>query len=1039
MPSWNLETRVRLLSVLVAALGAVLTARADMAPPPALPTAEAARVQALSKELRAAVAEADEIPAGAADAAARRRAALMRARERADQVLRIRVALQGPESPAGAAWIASEDRPGTWHEVTDAARMVQNLDTRLSADDHAEEAFKACSVAERQATRLSAGGAAMPEVLQAAAAAESAARRAWGAAHPTCLKAQALQGSARLFLHTSGVPEPGPPPVAYLEPAVAGLESALGAFHPDTIYARFNLSLALREERRFRDSEGLAAASALAATRVFPAPDLTPLTCLNGWAYIALFNRHLSSARRADELAMARASLLPPGDPLRVEAVTNSAMLAAALGRPQDAEAMLRELLAAGVEGDEGAGADARMELAQALAAQRKFDEADALMAAVVEARRAAHGDTDESTLVALNDRAAMLAEAGRFEQAAALARAAHEGFVSARGKTDAHALFTASTLARALMGLNQHPDAEAICDMIIELLRRPGVGNPGALADALSNRAHLLADPGFNAGAAPDPAAEQARLERAASDFAEALRLSDTLRMESPEDLESRARYAGQVELPRLAAELATTQMRLGRADAAFDAAERGRARSALDLMAGSPDEGASAGGARPPLMSAAQLAKRLAPDEAILQIVWTDSRVLSVLLRPDGVRGWWVAENGKATEALAAAVADLRRAASTGEVPRMDAATAGPALLLTPPDPEWLRGVERVVVIPTGPAATAPLEMLLADRRVTRAPSASILAMLLDRPSAPIAAGSAVLAGAPPAAAGVRAAPLAAVEWARGGAPALPGAAAELRTVESLLIAAGMQTAALTGPLATRAALERAAAARPPAILHLATHGVLGDPQHPLESGLLLAPPLAPEAGAALPATPDVLTLEDLVQQWPSRLQGCQVVTLSACDTGHGAVAGDTELSLPLGFLAAGARCVVATLWPVADGSTSLLMERFYGNLLGRTESERRVGAAIFPAGTALPPAEALEESRTWLRTLPWEEATRRLAALDPAAATRLRGAVVQVGANGASGAAGAAGAPNAATPPPPFASPACWAGFVLIGAHR
>ena len=109
--------------------------------------------------------------------------------------------------------------------------------------------------------------------------------------------------------------------------------------------------------------------------------------------------------------------------------------------------------------------------------------------------------------------------------------------------------------------------------------------------------------------------------------------------------------------------------------------------------------------------------------------------------------------------------------------------------------------------------------------------------------------------------------------------------------------------------------------------------------------------------------------------------------------------------------------------------------------GNLLGRTESARRVGSAAYPAGTALPPAEALEEARIWLRTLPWEEASRRLAALDPAAATRLRGAVVQVGtgsANGAGAANGAAGT-DGATPPPPFASPASWAGFVLIGAHR
>jgi CHAT domain-containing protein len=60
--------------------------------------------------------------------------------------------------------------------------------------------------------------------------------------------------------------------------------------------------------------------------------------------------------------------------------------------------------------------------------------------------------------------------------------------------------------------------------------------------------------------------------------------------------------------------------------------------------------------------------------------------------------------------------------------------------------------------------------------------------------------------------------------------------------------------------------------------------------------------------------------------------------LVTVGACSSALGAYAdGDELLGLPRGFLYAGAPSVLASLWPVADAPTMMLMDRFYLQLLG------------------------------------------------------------------------------------------------------
>jgi CHAT domain-containing protein len=64
---------------------------------------------------------------------------------------------------------------------------------------------------------------------------------------------------------------------------------------------------------------------------------------------------------------------------------------------------------------------------------------------------------------------------------------------------------------------------------------------------------------------------------------------------------------------------------------------------------------------------------------------------------------------------------------------------------------------------------------------------------------------------------------------------------------------------------------------------------------------------------------------------------LKDCELVTLSGCETGLALIGGgDEQLGLGRAFLAAGAKTLVMSLWPVEDNATNELMQLFYSNLL-------------------------------------------------------------------------------------------------------
>jgi CHAT domain-containing protein/tetratricopeptide (TPR) repeat protein len=207
------------------------------------------------------------------------------------------------------------------------------------------------------------------------------------------------------------------------------------------------------------------------------------------------------------------------------------------------------------------------------------------------------------------------------------------------------------------------------------------------------------------------------------------------------------------------------------------------------------------------------------------------------------------------------------------------------------------------QLIIVPYGPLHTLPFHALFDGERflierfpVSYLPASSLLT--LAEPSS-----LASPAGTPP------------LVFGHAGKEHLPYALAEARTLAQMLNARCYLEAE-----ATIARLSELAPGSP--IIHLATHG-----HTRLDAPNFSAVSLADGRFNAI----DAFNLN---------LQGCELVTLSGCETGRAlSGGGDEQLGLGRAFLAAGAQTLVMSLWPVEDSATSLLMQHFYRQLIAGT----------------------------------------------------------------------------------------------------
>lgn len=272
--------------------------------------------------------------------------------------------------------------------------------------------------------------------------------------------------------------------------------------------------------------------------------------------------------------------------------------------------------------------------------------------------------------------------------------------------------------------------------------------------------------------------------------------------------------------------------------------------------------------------------------------------------------------------------------------------------------PDSLWqqLRSRRRVDVIPHGALYELPFEALVVDSVVSGrsirywlddgppiayAPSGSVLAQCQSRyqqlrARARLVDLQALLLGDPEFSGDFdHGAPASRGPGDDLGLMRLPGTRAEVDSIRRVFEATEPPTRegrsrvrVLLGAEATYAQLfAEAPRAR---FLHLATHGLTDSEDPRLFSRLALAVPAADSVSS-------MLRLRDVLESWRGRLNSCELVVLSACDTGRGAMDRDEGvLALPVGFFVAGASAVVASEWPVHDERTAQLMSAFYRHVL-------------------------------------------------------------------------------------------------------
>ena len=174
-------------------------------------------------------------------------------------------------------------------------------------------------------------------------------------------------------------------------------------------------------------------------------------------------------------------------------------------------------------------------------------------------------------------------------------------------------------------------------------------------------------------------------------------------------------------------------------------------------------------------------------------------------------------------------------------------------------------------------------------------------------------------------------------------GSLAALPGTAAETEAVRKAF-APDAAAAAAGGAVVVLQRLEATEARLRPALggkrfLHLATHGLVDERGGSLFAALALTPPGSEKAAA------DDDGFLQLHEIYSLRLPELELAVLSACETNAGAtVDGEGVFALSRGFLAAGARRVIASEWVVDDRSTADLMGHFFRGVASAERAGRR-----------------------------------------------------------------------------------------------
>lgn len=361
----------------------------------------------------------------------------------------------------------------------------------------------------------------------------------------------------------------------------------------------------------------------------------------------------------------------------------------------------------------------------------------------------------------------------------------------------------------------------------------------------------------------------------------------------------------------------------------------------AAVETRLASPDERLPALASRPE--SPERIRAQLAPGALLLEVLLSEpSSYLFALDAAGALELHALAGRSRierASEALRLALATPPRAGGS-EDRVLDRARAVFDLILGPVSGR-IASARHIVFVPDGILFHLPIEAL-ADARgylgarleIRYSASASLLVAHADQ--APLGPARTLVAfGDPilePARGGVSG-PAFLEGLERGGASLgpLPGSRREVEAIAALL---GGGTRVLGADFVVPRVLEELR--RPTRIVHFATHAIL-DETVPLRSSIVTS--RAGGQGGALLQARDLRGV---------RIRA-ELVTLSACQSALGpVVGGEGALGLTWAFQQAGARSLLASLWPVSDHATERFMREFYAGLKGGQPKSQALLAA-------------------------------------------------------------------------------------------
>lgn len=322
-------------------------------------------------------------------------------------------------------------------------------------------------------------------------------------------------------------------------------------------------------------------------------------------------------------------------------------------------------------------------------------------------------------------------------------------------------------------------------------------------------------------------------------------------------------------------------------------------------------------------------ELKRAIGPDEALLEYWVTPARLVVFVVAHNEIRSLATEIRRDDLTRRIRLARDLLGGNDIRTGDESEVLTGLHRLLIAPVERAGLlRGVRRIILIPHSALAYLPFaalrsgatgRFLMEDYSLVNFPSAASLTTL--RTTAPAVVNSPLPSRSSVFAPFFR---------------TLPGTVREVRTFRGAFRGA----ASHEGASATEQRLREALSTD--GIVHIAGHGIM-NPRNPMFSRIEMS------RGSGVPADDGRLEVHELLSL---RIRA-PLVFLSGCETGVGSAwttefaRGEDYSTLAQGFMYAGARSVIATLWQIEDEGAAALAERFYANLKVTTAPEALAAA--------------------------------------------------------------------------------------------